>query len=473
MNRRTKIVATLGPATDGDEVMNELVSADINGARINFSHGAEEDHLIRARAVRDVAEKLGRHVALIVDLAGPRTRIAGFENGTAELAEGRDFTLDSSHPRHFGTSSIVGLQIESLIDVVSAGDVLTIDDGLIELRVKSIEGPAIHCKITKGGELASYKGISRRGGGLPGGLTEKDRSDISLASHMEADFVIVSSVQDSSAISEARQLLADAKSHANVIAKIERLEAVENIDDIVHTADGILIEPGSLVAELGVAAFVPLQRKLIEKARGRSKLVVGATTGIRSMTADGSPTTPAVSDIANLVLDGIDAILLSEETAVGVNPAEVVRVTGTACEGAEMHASSFGWRSRISDKFKTFDEGIAMSTMYLANHVSVNSIISICLAEKSTISMSRIRSDIPIHFLTSSAPSCRRANLYRGVSPIHWGSLDVADPHVVRNSLSTLLSRKVIQLGDLVLVTRSTSSNQPNTVNALEMHVAS
>ena len=341
MLRRTKIVATLGPATDDPKVLDKLIEAQVDVVRLNFSHDTQDKHRQRAEAARERASAHGRPIGVIADLQGPKIRIGSFVDGVITLKEGDTFVLDIIHPLDAGNQERVGLTYKELPQDVDRGVTLMLDDGRIVLWVDQVEGAEIKCRVVIGGELSDKKGINRQGGGLSAkALTDKDKSDIKVAAEIEADYIAVSFPRTAEDIHEARALLRAAGGHGGIIAKIERAEAVENIEEIIEAADAIMVARGDLGVEIGDAAVPPIQKKLIKMARAMNKVVITATQMMESMIENAIPTRAEVSDVANAVIDGTDAVMLSGETAIGKHPVSAVSMMSRIASEAERLVTS-------------------------------------------------------------------------------------------------------------------------------------
>ena len=455
MQRRTKIVATLGPATDHKETLRKMINAGLDVARINFSHGEAAEHRRRAKELREAAGEGQRDVGLLGDLQGPKIRVQRFKERAVELQDGASFFLDSSFGFEDGTEEGVGVALDSLHEDVEPGDILLLNDGMISLQVDSIEGTRVHTTVINGGILSNHKGINKKGGGLSApALTEVDRENIKLAAELEMDFLAVSFVRDGEDVREARRLFEQAGGKGLIVAKIERVEAIEAIDSIIEAADIIMVARGDLGVEMGYAELTGIQKKLIRKTRKASKIVITATQMMESMIQNPIPTRAEVSDVSNAVMDGTDAVMLSGETAVGRYPVKAIRAMAEVCKGAEKFPLPEGLtRHRIGDYFGRVDEAIAMAVMYTANHLKVTAIIALTESGSTARWMSRIRSDIPIYALTPHAATSRRVTIYRGVIPVSFGA-DQSQGGPYRSVFDTLLARNLASVGDYVIVTR-------------------
>ena len=354
--------------------MEQLILAGTDVFRVNFSHGTAADQAARVARVRQVAEKVGRHIGIMGDLQGPKIRIESFKSGPVVLVEGRRVharRCDGSERRRSSTPSAA--HTATCPNDVVAGDTLLLDDGLIVLDVEQVEGTRIQCRVKQGGRLADHKGLNKQGGGLSApALTDKDRRDIESAARLKLDFMSVSFARNAEDIEEARALLRAAGGHAHIVAKIERAEAVTNIRSIIDASDVIMVARGDLAVEVGYASMTGLQKGLIRLARARNKVCITATQMLESMIHSPSPTRAEVSDVANAVMDGTDAVMLSAETAVGKYPVRAVRTMAELCVGAEKHETfRRAANYRLEDVFSHVDEAIAMAVMYVANHLDV------------------------------------------------------------------------------------------------------
>ncbi len=471
MLRRTKIVATLGPATDDPEVLREMIRAGLNVARINFSHGTTEDHRRRSQLLREAARASGREIGIMGDLQGPKIRIRRFREGRVELEEGADFFLDSQLPGDAGDEHGVSVAYDELHEDVAAGDVLLLDDGQITLDVRAVEGTRIHTTVRFGGELSDHKGINRQGGGLSAAaLTDTDRANIRTAAELEMDFLAVSFVRSADDVEEARRLFRDAGGSGLIVAKIERTEAVEHIDSIIRASDVVMVARGDLGVEMGYAELTGMQKRIIRRTRHMNRVVITATQMMESMVASPIPTRAEVSDVANAVMDGSDAVMLSAETAVGDYPVEAIAAMAEVCKGAEKHTLARGRTThRMDDKFEHVDEAIAMAVMYTANHMDVKAIIALTESGSTTLWMSRIRSDIPIYAFTPHVATRRRVTMYRGVYPVEFKIEHTEILELYRDIFATLLKHELVNEGDLVLFTKGDLQGVSGSTNSMKI----
>ena len=455
MLRRTKIVATLGPATDDPKVLDKLIEAGVDVVRLNFSHDLPEVHIRRAEMARERAAAHGRHVGVLVDLQGPKIRIGKFKDGPIRLAEGDSFTIDSDHPLDQGDKQRVGTTYKALPDDVVRGATLLLDDGRIVLWVDQVAGSEVVCRVVVGGELSNNKGINRQGGGLSAvALTDKDRKDMKTAAAMQADYVAISFPRSAADVEEARTLLRAAGGHGGIVAKIERAEAVKAIEEIIAAADVVMVARGDLGVEIGDAAVPPVQKRIIKLAREQNKIAITATQMLESMIENAIPTRAEVSDVANAVLDGTDAVMLSAETAAGKHPVAAVAAMDRVCRVAEQQREVTRSRHRENDTFSRIDEAIAMATMYTANHLNVKAIASLTESGATTLWMSRISSGVPIYALTSHIETRRKVTLYRGVYPIAFDYRTNDTAELNREAVDELRRRGAVRDGDVVIITK-------------------
>lgn len=455
MFRRTKIVATLGPATDNPDAMERLIAAGVDVVRINFSHGSLEEHKARVDLVRNLADKLGRTVAVLGDLQGPKIRVAKFVDGKVFLKEGDRFCLDAEQARETGDQNSVGIDYKELPDDVGPGDVLLLDDGRIVMKVDQVDGRKVRCIVTTGGFLSNNKGINRQGGGLSAdALTDKDKRDILTAAAIDVDYVAVSFPRSAEDINYARSLVRAAGSDAGIVAKVERAESIAVIDEIILASDCVMVARGDLGVEIGDAALPGVQKHMISRARTLDRTVITATQMMESMIENSIPTRAEVFDVANAVLDGTDAVMLSAETAVGKDPANVVRSMSRVCVGAEQEVATKVSKHRINKTFQRADEAIAMATMYTANHLGVKAIIALTESGGTPLWMSRIRSALPVFALTRNVKTARKMALYRGVHPVLFDVVGVSPSEINTLAINQLVEAGYLAQDDLVILTK-------------------
>ena len=469
--RRTKIVITLGPAVDSPDMLSRVIAEGADVFRANFSHGSNETHEQRIQLVRKIAAEQRKEVAILVDLQGPKIRISRFKNKKVILQEGQIFILDTELAITEGTEKTVGLDYKSLPRDVVPGDTLLLDDGRIVMKVDKIEKHKIYCTVISGGELSDNKGINRLGGGLSAeALTEKDLKDIKEAARLNADYVAVSFPRNAADINYARTLLKAAGSNAGIIAKIERTEAITNIEEIIHASDAVMVARGDLGVELGDAELPAAQKYIIRMARSCNKPVITATQMLDSMTNNSIPTRAEVSDVANAVLDGTDAVMLSQETAVGKYPDKAVAALNRICLSAEKNPSATKTsRHRIQPHFNHVDEAIAVATMYTANHLDIKAIIALTESGTTPLLMSRVKSNIPIYGLSRHPATLHRMSLYRGVYPILFDATHIDRRILNQAAIGELQNQGIIKVGDLVILTKGDLIGVHGRTNAMKI----
>lgn len=458
MYRRTKILTTLGPSTDTPEILEELIKAGANVVRLNFSHGSAQDHINRAEMVRSVAKKLGTYVGILGDLQGPKIRVSRFKDSKIQLAVGDVFTLDAELDKDSGDQVQVGLDYKELPSDVNTGDVLLLDDGRVQLRVTAIEGSKVITEVIIGGPLSNNKGINKQGGGLTAdALTDKDKADILTAAQIGVEYLAVSFPRNGDEMRYARNLAEKAGLKTKLVAKVERAEVVatdEALDDVILASDAVMVARGDLGVEIGDAELVAVQKNIISRTRTLNRIVITATQMMESMIENPMPTRAEVMDVANAVLDGTDAVMLSAETAAGAYPVETVQAMANVCIGAESHPSIIKSRHRVEEEFTTVEETIALSTMYAANHLTgVKAIVALSESGATPQLMSRISSHMPIYCLSRHARTLGSAALYRGVYSVYFDSTQVDDDRLTLSALAELKLQGFVESGDMVLFT--------------------
>ncbi len=468
MTRRTKIVTTLGPATDRDNNLEKIIAAGANMVRMNFSHGDAIDHVRRADEVREISARLGKEVAIMGDLQGPKIRISTFKNNKIQLAVGDKFTLDSDIEKGQGTQIAVGLDYKTLPQEVSAGDVLLLDDGRVQLQVEQVSGNKVHTIVIIGGPLSNNKGINKQGGGLSApALTDKDKRDILTAAQIGCDYLAVSFPRNGDDLHYARKLAIDAGCNAKIVAKVERAEAVatqEALEDIILASDVVMVARGDLGVEIGDARLVGVQKNMIRTTRRLNRVVITATQMMESMISAPMPTRAEVMDVSNAVLDGTDAVMLSGETAAGDFPVETVQAMSDVCMGAEKHPSINVSNNRMNYTFTDPGEALAMTTMFAANHTNgVKAIVALTESGTTPLLMSRLSSGLPIYALSSNSQTLSYCALYRGVTPVKFNSTTTDSIEFINNALQTLKDADYLQTGDLILLTHGDDINEGST----------
>ena len=468
--RRTKIVATLGPATDAPGMVQHLVNLGLDAARLNYSHGTQAEHAQRATAVRDAARAAGREVGLIADLQGPKIRLERLREGAVELGEGERFIIDAECPANQGSAERIGLTYKDLPGDVRSGDILLIDDGRIVVEVAQIVGATIETRVIVGGRLSDHKGINRQGGGLSApALTSKDRRDLAHALELGADYIAVSFPRSADDIDDARGLIQEGGGSAAVIAKIERAEALDNAREIIAASDVIMIARGDLGVEIGDARLPPAQKQLVGQAREQHCGVITATQMMDSMIEHPMPTRAEVFDVANAVLDGTDAVMLSGETSIGAHPDKALTAMSRICIGAEQE-----WADRPSPitfdaTFERVDQAIAMSAIYCGNRIGVKAIAALTESGATALWMSRMKTAIPIFALARHHATLRKVTLYRDVYPIHFDVTAVDYTEVTREVLGLLLARDAVENGDKVMITKGDSHGHSGGTNGMKI----
>ncbi len=467
MTRRTKIVATLGPASTDRKTLEGMIAAGMDVVRMNFSHGTADEHRKRVEMVRMLARRAGRAVGVLVDLQGPKIRIGKFKDGKINLLAGAKFILDAECK--LGDENTVGLDYLNLPKDVRTGDTLLLDDGRIVLGVSSVKGPRIHCVVEMGGVLSNNKGINRKGGGLSApALTEKDKQDIKTAAELKADYLGISFPRSGADMKWARDLMHKAGGRALLVAKIERAEAITALDEIIDASDVIMVARGDLAVEVGDAVVPALQKRMIRMAREKNKLVITATQMMESMISNPIPTRAEVSDVANAVLDGTDAVMLSGETAAGKYPIETVAAMARVCVEAEKEDLISTDRSRRGTAPSAVEEAIARATVFTANNLNIKAIAALTQSGKTTLLMSRMPTAVPIYALSSVVETRRRVALFKGVYPIKFKG--VRNPERALNQAEDeLLKRGAVQNGDYIVLTIGEPYGKAGGTNTLKI----
>jgi len=473
MPRRTKILATLGPGSSDDHSIRELIKAGVNVFRLNFSHGSAEEHCQRALTIRSIGIELKSPVGILCDMQGPKIRIGSFiDDQKINLEDGSTFTLDSQLDIEGGHQDAVYIAQELLEDI-QKDSILLLDDGRLTLQVSVKTDHAVQCIVTQGGVLSSKKGVNKFGGGLSAkALTEKDKTDIKTAAALNTDYLAISFVQAKEDVEETRELLKQAGSTAHIIAKIERAEAItdEFLPGIIAASDGIMVARGDLGVEIGDANLVAVQKQLIEAASNANKVVITATQMMESMITAPTPTRAEVFDVANAVLDGTDAVMLSAETAVGQYPVETVKAMARVIEGAEKHPLAQRSKHRIDETFERIDESLALSAMYVANHLKgVKAVICMTETGFTPLLMSRITSSLPIYAMAEKLGTCEITALYKGVVPVPFDTSQLDPSEVNHCAVEKLREHAEVVDGDLVLITKGDFVNVHGGTNTLKI----
>ncbi|MBF6058172.1 MULTISPECIES: pyruvate kinase [Thiomicrorhabdus] len=471
--RRTKIVATLGPATDREGELERMIKAGVDVVRINMSHGSPEEHKARAQRVRDLAEKYNHEVGVLVDLQGPKIRIARFAEDKIFLNPGDKFAFDNNVGNNDGNQHEVGLTYKNLPYDVKTGDKLLLDDGRLVFEVDNVEGERVNTTTIVGGTLSNNKGINLMGGGLSAAaLTDKDKEDIITAADIQADYLALSFPRSAEDVEYCRSLAQKAGLNCSIVSKVERAEAVANdttLDGIILASDVIMIARGDLGVEVGDAQLPALQKKMIKRARQLNRVTITATQMMETMIENAIPTRAEVFDVANAVMDGTDAVMLSGETATGRSPSLVIETMGRICQEAEKQRSARMSTHRIDENFTAVDETVAMAAMYAANHFSVKCIIAVTESGNTALLMSRISSGKPIVAMTPHLQTRRKVTLYRGVYPSTLEYDGLTDAEAKQEILKKVKSFGIANAGDLVILTHGESRGAMGGTNCLEI----
>ena len=469
-SRITKIITTLGPSTDSEQAIRELVDAGIDVVRMNFSHGDAEEQLRRAQLVRKVSKQKKYHIGILGDLQGPKIRIQRFVNGQIELEAGQGFILDAQLAQNAGDENRVGISYANLHKDVKKGDELLLDDGRISLEVEQVKDGKVITAVKVGGILSNNKGVNRRGGGLSAqSITDKDKQDIKLATRMGVDYLAVSFPKSPEDMLYAKKLMQQAGGQAAMIAKIERSEALDCIDDILEVVDGVMVARGDLSIEIGDAALTAVQKQLITKAREHNRIAITATEMLQSMIDSNVPTRAEISDVANAVLDGSDALMLSAESAIGKHPALVVKTMSRICQGAEQGdiVQQPDNSYLLNQQIDKFDQAIALSAIYTATHLNVSAIAALTESGSTPKWLSRIITTIPIYALTHHLETCRKVTLYRGVYPVLLAD-DYSD-NINEEVVNALKPYHRFDKDSMVIITKGDKKGQHGGTNAMKI----
>jgi pyruvate kinase len=451
-------------------VLDKLIEAGVDVVRLNFSHQTADLHQRRVDSVRERAERQGRHVGVLADLQGPKIRIGKFQREEITLQEGDKFVLDTELALTEGTQERVGVTYKELARDVTRGSTLLLDDGRVALAVEQVQGSQVICRVVNGGELKSGKGINRQGGGLSApALTDKDMADIATAARIEADYLGVSFPRSAADVNKARELLRAAGGQGGIVAKIERVEAVGAIEEIVRASDAIMLARGDLAVEIGDAALPPIQKRLIRLARQANKVVITATQMMESMIESAVPTRAEVSDVANAVMDGTDAVMLSAETAIGKYPVAAVAAMDRVCRVAEREEESPLFRERRNIKFERVDQAIAMAVTYTANNLPVGAIAALTESGATALWMSRLVSSVPIYAMTRHMATRRKVTLYRNVYPVNFDHSSEDPAEIMIEAVQELRRRGAVRDGDLVILTMGEPLKKPGGTNSMKI----
>ncbi len=466
--RRTKIVATLGPSSTSEEMLARLIVDGVNVVRLNFSHGTAEEHIARAETVRNIALKLNRPIGVLCDLQGPKIRIGKFVDGKITLKTGDLFVLNANCK--LGDQDQVGLDYKELPNEVNEGTILLLDDGRITMQVDRVSSSKIYCVVLAGGVLSDNKGINKQGGGLSAeALTEKDKEDIKTAVALEADYIAISFPREAADIDLARRLVNEAGGSAGIIAKIERAEAIDAAEEIILASDAIMVARGDLGVEVGDAAVPGLQKRLIRLARQHHVPVITATQMMESMINNPIPTRAEVSDVANAILDGTDAVMLSAETAAGHYPLETVQAVHRVALAAEKeYFKRFDARVR-RDAFTKTDESIAMATIYIAQRLKVKAIATLTQSGNTANWLAQADNMVLIYALSPNRVARRKLTLYRGVYPFPIDQEGKNRDEILVEMEQVLLREQVVSKGDMVIFTFGEPIGNPGGTNTMKI----
>ncbi len=468
--RRTRIVATLGPATDAPGMLDRIIAEGVNVVRLNLSHGQPDDHRARAKAVREAARRVGSEVAVLADLQGPKIRIERFASGPIELQQGAEFVLDCRPDAPAGDQGRVGVSYHALPGDVVAGDVLLLDDGLVALTVESVVGSEVRCTVLVPGRLSDRKGLNRQGGGLSvSALSDKDRADIKLAAELEADFLAVSFVRSAADMDEARRLLHEAGGNAWLVSKIERADAIPVLGEIIDASDVVMVARGDLGVEIGDAELPGLQKKIISESLKRNRAVITATQMLQSMVSAPIPTRAEVLDVANAVIDGTDAVMLSQETAAGDHPDKAVAAMRRICLGAERQFVPHDDFDRSGHQLDRTDQAIALAAVGLATRLEVKAIVSMTQSGGTAQWLSRFRTAVPIYALSPSPDARRRMLVLRDVNPVAFDAHSEIPAVAAREAIAELFAQGVLEAGDRVILTQGDQTGVLGTTNTLKL----
>ncbi len=468
--RRTKILATLGPATDPPGVLEALFRAGVNVVRLNFSHGDPSGQAKRAAEVRIAAQKVGAEVGILADLPGPKIRIERFATGKVNLKAGDRFDLVAEADFPAGDATQVGVSYLGLPGDVKPGDVLLLDDGLMQLRVEQVQGTRIVCTVLNDGVLSDRKGLNKQGGGLSlGALTDRDRELIGVAAKIGVDFIAVSFCRNAEDMNEARRIAREHGSDAALVSKIERTEAIENLAEIIEASDVVMVARGDLGVEIGDAELPGLQKKIIRESLARNRVVITATQMLQSMVESPIPTRAEVLDVANAVIDGTDAVMLSAETAAGAYPVKAVEAMARICLGAERQFQTETDFSKAQRNLERADQAIAMATMFLSEHIGVRAIVAMTESGGTPRYLSRFRAKAPIYAITRHDGARRRMALMRDVFPINFDSRGLTPREAARGSIRVLVDAGMLAGGDRVVFTSGEHMETHGATNTLRL----
>ena len=473
--RRTKILATLGPASESREVLTKMIKSGVNAVRCNFSHGTPDEHRQRIQLIRQIAKELDTYVGVLADLQGPKIRLSKFKNDSVIIKDGQTFVLDAELDKNSGDENAVSIDYKELINDVRVEDILLVDDGKIVLQVKSVEGSKAICEVLVGGRVSNNKGINKKGGGLTApALTDKDKEDIKLAAMLQVDFLAVSFVRDGGDVRLTRDLVNAEGWNPSIVAKIERAEAVqeENLDSIIHTSDLVMVARGDLAVEIGDENVPAVQKMIISKARQSERASITATQMMESMIENSSPTRAEASDVANAVFDGTDAVMLSGETAAGKYPVETIQSMARICDAAEHSRWTHIVKKNMVAEYNRVDHAMSVAAVNIANDVHAKGLIVLTEGGNTSRWMSRINTDLPIYALSRNITTLGAMTLYRGVVPMFFDSTRMSQIYVNRSACMELESRNLVKEGDTLVLTSGDSMGVHGSTNKIKVITA-
>lgn len=473
--RRTKILATLGPASESREALTAMIKAGVNAVRCNFSHGSAEDHRKRVDLIRSIAKEQDTYIGILADLQGPKIRLSKFKKGSVEIKEGQKFTLDADLGVEDGDEKTVSIDYKELIQDVKKGDILLVDDGKIVLEVDSVKENKAITKVVVGGKVSNNKGINKKGGGLTApALTDKDKEDIKIAAMLQVDFLAVSFVRDGKDMEYARQLVNEAGWKPAMVAKIERAEAVieKNLKGVVDASDLVMVARGDLAVEVGDENVPAAQKLIIQTARENEKGSITATQMMESMIENSSPTRAEASDVANAVFDGTDAVMLSAETAVGKYPVGTIEAMSRICDSAEHSKYNHMIRKPKIAKCGRVDQAISIAAVKIANDINAKGLIVLTEGGNTSRWMSRVNTELPIYALSRNMTTLGAMTLFRGVVPVHFDSTRMSKLYVNRSASMELESRKLVKDGDMLVLTSGDSMGVHGSTNKIKVIIA-
>lgn len=468
--RKTKIIVTLGPSTEDEEVLMGLIKSNIDMVRINLSHGTHQQHQNQVEQLKRLSNQFNKHIAILADLQGAKARITAFKNQSINLTVGQEFNLDLDLDKKLGNELSVNVTHPEIFNKIKNQDHLLLNDGLIELKVNGVSERKIKCEVLIGGVLSSYKGINRYGGGLiDQTFSDKDLQDLQLMTELDVDYIGLSFIKSVQDINFIKDKLSNLKNKPNLIAKIERSESISNLDEIIEASDGIMIARGDLGVEIGFSEVPGVQKFIINRAKEFNKPVITATQMMESMITQSVPTRAEVSDVANAVLDGTDAVMLTAETASGMHPTLVVEAVAKVCETAEMNPINFQKTTIVDKPFERIEEAIANAGMFAANNLNIKAILSLTESGATTLYMSRINSNIPIFALSRHAKSCRLMSLFKNVTPVLFDYSNLNINEINQKAIELLKDNKIVTKDDLVLMTRGEHMGEIGGTNTLKI----